>query len=81
MRPNTKKEDRILENSSTEDTVRLNVVVPMSLHKQLHRYLPWGTKAEIVRQLLQILIEAQQEDTTRLAIQDLLEGRLKLVRK
>ena len=61
------------------DTVRISVPIDLDLHDKLHKLLPWGTKAEVIRQLLVMLIEAQISEPETYIVQDLLRGNCKLV--
>ena len=61
-----------------EPTVRLSVEIPESLNEKLKTFLPWGIKTEVIRSLIECLVNSQTENPGYLA-QDLIKGRCKLV--
>jgi len=61
-----------------EDTVRISVPIDRELHDRLRTLLPWGTKAQVVRELLILLLDTQNE-TEGYIVQDLLAGDCKLL--
>jgi hypothetical protein len=63
--------------STVDGTVRISVEVPIELNDRLKILLPWGTKSEIVRVLLDMLLDAQME-TGDYIMQDILKGRAKI---
>lgn len=40
----------------TDDTVRLSIEVPAEVNEKLARYLPWGTKADAIRSLVELFL-------------------------
>lgn len=63
---------------SSEGTTRISVEVTNDVNEKLNKFLPWGSKAEIVRQLIHLMIQTQ-EGTNHYIAQDILQGRCKLV--
>lgn len=61
---------------ATDATVRLSIEVPTEVNEQLAKYLPWGTKAEALRALVELFLRecTQQENATMF----LLKGKYKL---
>lgn len=58
-------------------TVRISVPIERELHDRLSTLLPWGLKAQVVRELLVLLLNSQDK-TDRYIVQDLLDGNCKL---
>ncbi len=55
-----------------EETIRLNVDVPKSLNNQINELLPHGTKAEVVRALLRMLLRDLRKPGGIIVIEGLL---------
>lgn len=67
-----------MSNSQSEEILkRLNVEIPIDLHDDVKKNIPWGLKSQVVRVLLQLLLDHYRVVGYR-AIGDLLEGRLTL---
>ena len=65
-----------------EEQMRFSANIPKSLNDRLNKYLPWGIKGEVVRQLLYLLDERVISQTGGLySVTDLLDGKLKLVKR
>ena len=63
--------------SDTEDTVRLTVEIPRVLNEKLKTFLPWGTKTEVLRALVDLFVTTQCANPQYLA-QDLIQGRCRI---
>lgn len=61
---------------ATDSTVRLSIEVPTEINEQLARYLPWGTKAEALRSLVELFL--RECAITDGAPMHLLNGKYKL---
>jgi hypothetical protein len=60
--------------------VRISFEVPKEVNDKLTAMCPWGTKAEAVRSLIEVLIEAQLKENVYI-VQDLIRGNCKLIVK
>jgi hypothetical protein len=56
---------------------RISIEVSPEIHNYLERALPWGTKAEVMRSLIEIFIKAQKKAPNYIA-QDVMNGRYEL---
>jgi len=63
---------------SGTDGVRISVDVTQETHNKLTAMLPWGSKAEVVRSLIELLVKTQ-EGHNRYIVEDLLKGRCTLI--
>ena len=63
------------------DTVRLSVPISKELNDTLGSFLVRGTKAQVIRELINLLITAQKGHKTSYIVDDLLRGRCKIVIK
>lgn len=61
---------------ATDQTVRLSIEIPAEVNEQLARYLPWGTKAEALRALVELFL--RECAATEGAPMYLLKGKYKL---
>lgn len=61
----------------TDDVVRLSVEIPREVNEMLARICPWGTKAEVIRSLVELLI--REWNSNKHIQTDLMNGRCKLV--
>ena len=57
--------------------VRISVPIDEEVNEKLKTIMPWGVKAQVVRELLLLLIETQKS-TNSYVIQDLLKGKCEL---
>lgn len=65
---------------SAEDKVRLNVELERELYLELRQRLPWGTKSEVVRGLLTILLKKIEEEGNPVeVVKTLVTGKYSLV--
>lgn len=65
-----------------EEHVRFSANIPKTLNRRLNKYLQWGTKGEVVRQLLYLLDElVTHGDRGLYSVVDLLDDKLKLASK
>ena len=60
------------------DTVRLSVPISKELNATLTKFLVRGTKAQVIRELISLLIKAQKEQKDSYIVDDLLRGRCKI---
>lgn len=63
---------------SSDGTTRLSIEVENRFNEQLNIICPWGTKAQVIRALLDCLVMTYKE-TNGHVMSDLLNGRVKLV--
>ncbi len=61
-----------------EETIRLNVDVPKSLNDQINMLLPHGTKAEVVRALLRMLLRDLRKPGGIIVIEGLIHDTAKI---
>lgn len=61
-----------------EETVRLSVEISRATNEKLKMFLPWGIKTEVIRALIDCLVNTQTENPGYLA-QDLIRGKCRLV--
>lgn len=64
--------------ATADGGVRISIEVSKEVHDKLTAFLPWGTKAEVVRSLIDVLISAQENENRYIA-DDLIKGRCKLI--
>lgn len=63
-----------------EKTIRLSVPIDREVNAELSALLPYGVKAQVIRSLITLFIEAQKEyGENRWVAEDLIKGRCKLV--
>ncbi|MEK0325188.1 MAG: hypothetical protein QQN63_05740, partial [Nitrosopumilus sp.] len=60
------------------DTIRLSVPISKELNDTLTKFLVRGTKAQVIRELISLLIKAQKEQKDSYIVDDLLRGRCKI---
>lgn len=61
---------------ATDTTVRLSIEVPTEVNEKLARYLPWGTKADAIRSLLELFLRECVANEHAASL--LMKGRYKL---
>jgi len=64
--------------ASEDGSVRISISVPEEVNNKLNAFLPWGTKAEVIRALIDTLIRTQSV-SNRYIMQDLIDGRCDLI--
>lgn len=63
-----------------EKTIRLSVPIDREVNARLSALLPYGVKAQVIRSLVTVFIEAQEEyGDSRWIAEDLIKGKCKLV--
>jgi DNA-directed RNA polymerase specialized sigma54-like protein len=62
------------------EDVRVSIPIPKDLNDKLNTLLPWGIKAQVIRELICLLISAQERDSNSYIVQDLLNGHCTLMR-
>jgi len=60
------------------ELVRVSIPIPKELNDRLNHLLPWGIKAQVVRELILLLLKTQEREATRYIVQDLLKGNCQL---
>ena len=60
------------------DTIRLSVPISKELNDTLTKFLVRGTKSQVIRELIHLLIKAQKEQKGSYIVDDLLRGRCKI---
>lgn len=63
-----------------EKTIRLSVPIDREVNAELSALLPYGVKAQVIRSLVTVFIEAQNEyGKDRWIAEDLIKNRCKLI--
>jgi len=63
-----------------EKTIRLSVPIDREVNAELSALLPYGVKAQVIRSLVTVFIDAQKKyGENRWIAEDLVKGRCKLV--
>lgn len=63
---------------SESGTTRISIEVSTEINEKLNNYLPWGVKAQVIRALIELLLDTQSRSAVHI-VDDLLRGRCKLV--
>lgn len=53
-----------MSNTNAEETIRLNVAIPQTLHDRISARVPHGLKADLVRRMMEMLAEMLENEGT-----------------
>jgi len=62
---------------ASDEQTRLSLTIPNELNEKLQSALPWGTKSDVMRRLLELYIEASNHHGREFLVK-LLDGKAKL---